>query len=96
MWKFFTREVVEIFPVPQYIVFNVVNFNSWFINPGNNAVYANSGIFLRLDKLDEAHITDYLEKCYGIVDGDCEDIKEFEKEIREDWKHKIKRRASEY
>jgi hypothetical protein len=35
------------------------------------AVYANTGIFLRLDKLSESHIKDYLEKCYSIVDVDC-------------------------
>jgi hypothetical protein len=43
------------------LFFNVDNFNKWFNDPNNKAVYANTGIFLRLDKLSESH-KDYLEK----------------------------------
>lgn len=46
------------------IIFDVKNFNKWFNDPENNSTYANSGIFLRLDKLSEDHIDDYL-KSYG-------------------------------
>jgi hypothetical protein len=55
----------------EYVVFNVDNFNKWFNDLIIKAVYANTGIFLRLDKLSESHIKDYLEKCYSIVDVDC-------------------------
>ena len=51
--KLFTREIViekQCVP-PEYIVFNVSNFNQWFQDPNNNAVYANRGIYLRIDKL---------------------------------------------
>jgi len=53
----------------QHIIFNVNNFNEWFNNPNNNAVYANSGIFLRIDKLGLSQIEDYLYKKYGLVNG---------------------------
>ena len=66
MLKIFTKEVIKPFPVPEFIVLNVDNFNTWFKAKDNNAVYANEGIFLRLDKLSVSHVTDYMEKCYGI------------------------------
>jgi hypothetical protein len=79
------------------VVFNVDNFNKWFNDPNNKAVYANPGIFLRLDKLSESHIKDYLEKCYNIVDVDYVEwslpshilIDKLYNEIRKDWKNKI-------
>lgn len=97
MFKIFTKEVIKPFLVPEYIVFNVNNFNLWFNDPNNNAVYANAGIFLRLDKLSDAHITDYIEKCYGIKNNGPflwsktanEMTSSFMKEIREDWTKRL-------
>ena len=54
---------------PEAIIFNVDNFNIWFNDPNNQAVYANHGIFLRIDKLGDAIIFDYIYKCYGIEAG---------------------------
>ena len=98
MLKIFTKEIVKPFPVPGYIVFNVDNFNNWFNNPNNNAVYANPGIFLRLDKLSASHVIDYIEKCYGIsytmdefyyLYGEEDALIKFVSEIREDWKKRL-------
>lgn len=91
------KEIVKPFPVPEYVVFNITNFNNWFNAKDNGAVYAHSGIFLRLDKLSENHILDYIEKCYGIEAGgpflwskpvNCM-ISKFYDEIRADWKVKL-------
>lgn len=89
------KEVIIPFRVPDYIIFDVDNFNNWFNARNNNAVYANSGIFLRLDKLSESHITDYLLKCYGITETNYSFgipvhilVYDFYKEIRKDWKQK--------
>ncbi len=88
---FKNKVVVKPFVVPEYIVFSVDNFNKWFNDENNNAVYANPGIFLRLDKLSESHITDYIEKCYGLTGGFLwskpthEMIREFHEEIRKNW-----------
>lgn len=93
MLKFFTKEIIKPFPVPRYIVFNVDNFNNWFNSPDNNAIYANSGIFLRLDKLSESHIIDYLEKSYGIIEDNhnytYSMIRKFLDDVRMDWLKKI-------
>ena len=49
---FFKKEKPVEKEIPsEDVVFNVDNFNKWFNDPNNNAVYANTGIFLRLDKL---------------------------------------------
>lgn len=85
------KEVIKPFLVPEYIVFSVDNFNKWFNDDNNNAVYANKGIFLRLDKLSESHITDYIDKCYGLSGGFLwskpthEMIYMFYEEIRKNW-----------
>lgn len=92
LFKFFTKEVVKPFPVPEYIIFNVNNFNVWFNHPENNAVYANPGIFLRMDKLSIAHIVDYIDKCYGIPSRESslnKDLYKFMDEIKLNWKRKI-------
>lgn len=96
MFNFLKKEVVKPFQVPEYIVFNIENFNNWFNDKNNNAVYAHPGIFLRTDKLSESHITDYLEKCYGITKKDNiiwsesrgELIRKFYNELRNDWRNK--------
>lgn len=79
-------------------VFNVDNFNEWFCDPNNDAVYANDGIFLRLDKFSECQIDDYLLKRFNLVRIDAFTkemqliIDYFYKDIRADWTKKIKRR----
>lgn len=92
----------EINERPQYvpqkdIVFNVHNFNRWFVNKDNNAVYANKGIYLRTDKLSEAHIEDYLEKAFNIKnpaflwkdDLSHRLISDFHNTIRNNWIQQI-------
>ena len=58
---FFKKKVIP----SEDVVFNVDNFNKWFNDPNNNAVYANPGILLRTDKLSESQILDYIEKFWG-------------------------------
>ena len=92
---FWTEEELKDIP-SEDIIFDVDNFNIWFNNPSNNAIYANPGIFLRLDKLSETHILDYLDKCYDI-DSDFEGFSKpkhiimntFYNEIRKDWSSKL-------
>lgn len=78
----------QIIPIDS-IVYSVENFNLWFCDSNNNAVYANKGIFLRLDKLSQSHITDYLQKSYGITSIDYQKVYEFEQSIRKDWYNKL-------
>jgi len=82
------KESKIITPIDS-IVYNVQNFNLWFCDVNNNAVYANKGIFLRLDKLSQSHIIDYLDKSYGIKEVDYVKIHDFEKSIRENWYNKL-------
>lgn len=49
-----SKEDVQKQVADESVVFNVDNFNTWFCDPNNNAVYVNKGIFLRVDKLSEA------------------------------------------
>ena len=83
-----------IFPIEE-IIFDVKNFNTWFCHPDNGAVYANKGIFLRLDKLSDSHIYDYLKKCYGIDSSVNFSIsvdrlvRNFYNDIRLDWITKL-------
>jgi len=79
----------------EEIIFNVDNFNFWFNNPNNNAVYAHSGIYLRLDKLSEAHIVDYLLKEYELENGAFLFSKPYNtmvsnllRDVQKDWKNK--------
>ena len=88
MLRIFTKEVIKPFPVPDFIVLNVDNFNVWFKAKDNNAVYANEGIFLRLDKLSISHVVDYIEKCYGVKSEDASskyDVYDFYDKIRANW-----------
>ena len=82
------KETKQVAPVDT-IVYNVDNFNLWFCHKDNNAVYANLGIYLRLDKLSQSHITDYLIKSYGITKFDHQKISDFEQDIRLDWSKKL-------
>lgn len=83
---------------PKEEIFNVENFNTWFCDPNNGAVYANLGIFLRLSKLSENHITDYIQKKYNInwnkSDISYEEIVTFYNIIRQDWLTKINNNAT--
>ena len=63
----------------------------------NRNIYANSGIFLRLDKFGTAFIYDYLKDKYKFSEEDIEDIDpnilyDFEEEIRKDWIKKRNKR----
>ncbi len=83
-----SKRVTKVKPIDS-IVYNVQNFNLWFCDPNNNAVYANKGIFLRLDKLSQSHITDYLQKSYGITDTNYQKLYDFEQSIRKNWYDKL-------
>ena len=78
-------------------VFNVESFNTWFNDPKNGATYAHSGIFLRVDKLSESHIQEYMEKVHKIknfgpfmwTQPTRYMVSQFLKEIQKDWKKKL-------
>ena len=95
MWFNRKPKPVKTFLVPEYIVFNVDNFNKWFNAPDNNAIYANPGIYLRIDKLSEDCITDYILKCYGLSGGFLWSkpthtmLRDFHTAIVHDWKVKL-------
>jgi hypothetical protein len=85
------------FTPKKYVLFNVETFNTWFNDKDNGAVYANSGIFLRLDKLSISHIEDYLVKCHGLNLSNWdiyEDVRNFNEEIRKDWINKINQKKT--
>jgi len=84
----------QVLPVEE-IIFSVDNFNIWFRHPNNGAEYANEGIYLRIDKLSESHIEDYLLKSYGLSNGAFlfskpyrEMISDLYKAVRKDWADK--------
>lgn len=82
------EEFKPLIPIDS-IVYNVDNFNLWFCDTNNGALYANKGIFLRLDKLSQSHITDYLKKSYGITEIDHQKVYYFEIDIRKDWYNRL-------
>lgn len=92
-----SKEEAERIIPDESVVFNVDNFNDWFCDPNNGAVYANKGIFLRVDKLSESQIIDYIDKKWGIENGGPflwskpvnSMISDFYKEIRKDWMSKL-------
>jgi hypothetical protein len=93
---FFKKKVT--FVPKKYVLFNVETFNTWFNDKDNGAVYANSGIFLRTDKLSISHIEDYLVKCHGLDLSNWdidEDVRNFHEEIRKDWINKINQNGTE-
>jgi len=90
--KTLTKKEEGRFIPRKYRIFNVDVFNEWFNDKENGAVYANSGIFLRLDKLSISHIEDYLVKCHGLELSNWdidEDVRNFYEEIRKDWLNKL-------
>jgi hypothetical protein len=91
-------EVKETFDYTanEDIIFSVDSFNDWFNDPNNNAVYAHKGIFLRLDKLGEDQVDDYLLKRYNLDNGAFLFSKPYVsmkadlyKAIRKDWSNKL-------
>ena len=90
------KEVKTLNNIPEEIIFNVENFNTWFNYKNNGAIYAHSGIFLRTDKLSNGHIDDYILKCYGIDVNNFNFSKpyfdlyyNFLDDIRKDWLVKL-------
>ena len=72
----------------KYVLFNVNTFNEWFNDKDNGSTYANSGIFLRTDKLSVDHIEEYLVKCHGLKLSEWSfsvNIVKFHGAIRTDW-----------
>ena len=88
-----------------YIV-DVNNFNSWFCSDKPSDIYANKGIFLRLDKLSQHHIVDYIFSLTNdLTKEETEELycsvnlfNNFEKLIRSDWNMKIavKKKVEQY
>jgi len=90
--------LVDVDPLSNDCIISVDVFNNWFNDPLNNAVYAHSGIFMRLDKLSFSHVEDYLDKKHDInrqhpLYADplfylllCD----FHEDIRKDWIRKSK------
>lgn len=93
MLRLFQKKKAVVTLTPSYIVFNVMNFNNWFNAKDNGAEYAHPGIFLRLDKLSNSHIVDYLKKCHGYTDDQLDslslEILDFHDEIRKDWRFRL-------
>ena len=88
MFRIFKKKPKFKFVPKKYVIYNVDTFNHWFNDKFNNAEYANSGIYLRLDKLDRAQIYDYLIKCHNLdlnEYGDEQELIEFEAQIRRNW-----------
>jgi hypothetical protein len=95
MWRISKRKKEIEFVPKKYVLFNVDTFNTWFNDPENGAIYANPGIFLRLDKLDESQILDYLAKCHGLNLSELpfyEEVVKFREAIRKDWMKKINKK----
>lgn len=85
------KQKTIIHGVPDYIVYNVDNFNRWF-NAPNKPSYANPGIYLRVDKLGHSFIEDYLKECYGMNHdhSDYAKISVLYDQVRKDWLTKLK------
>jgi hypothetical protein len=68
---------------------DVDHFNEWFNRDKDKSIYAHPGIFLRVDKLDQGHIEDFIRmESKGIANIEhfkYEDIVDFEKRITKDW-----------
>ncbi len=75
-------------------IIDVEKFNNWFNSNKDPNVYAHPGIFLRLDKLSQGHIEDYVwAVTRGAVkyeDFDYEFMQNFEGHIRLDWRNKLR------
>lgn len=81
------------------IIFDVASFNNWFNDPDNGAEYAHKGIFLRLDKLSDHHIDEYLLRRWGLESGSFLFSKPYaimkadlQRDIRKDWIVKLNNR----
>lgn len=73
-------------------ILNVEDFNDWFCNNKDKEIYAHPGIFLRLDKLSQHHIQDFISvKSNGMIHYEYfgeRKLIDFEKEISKDWRKK--------
>ncbi len=95
-------DILEEVPVDMTndAIFSVDTFNEWFNDPENGAVYANSGIFLRIDKLSMGQIEDYMDKRWGIDNkSSLYDnsslyllMLQFKEDIAIDWRKKSKKK----
>jgi len=67
---------------------DIDEFNKWFIDPDNGAVYANPGIFLRTSKLSPSHIEDFLLKKYNVDPNTIsyEKLQAFLEAIGQNWR----------
>ncbi len=95
MWPFNKKTKKHKFIPKKYVIFNVDTFNVWFNDSENGALYANPGIFLRLDKLDHSQIEDYLIKCHGLNLSELNIEREkvqFLEDVRRDWIKKLNKR----
>ena len=91
MFDRFFKKKVKFIP-KRYVIFNVDTFNVWFNSGDNESGYVNSGIFLRLDKLSESMIEDYLTQCHGLNLSEWNiglEIINFQSEIKKDWLKKL-------
>jgi len=70
-------------------ILDVKKFNDWFNSKKDPSIYANPGIFLRLDKLSQGHIRSFIEsESEGLLDYDYFDSRKlykFEDKIRKNW-----------
>ena len=73
---------------------DVFDFNDWFCENKNPDIYAHKGIYLRLDKLSNHHVTDYLKDRHKLSDEvinkiDYTLLYSFINMIRLDWQKQI-------
>jgi len=70
-------------------ILDVNKFNDWYNSKKDPSIYANPGIFLRLDKLSQGHIRSFIEsESEGLLDYDYFDSRKlykFEDKIRKNW-----------
>jgi hypothetical protein len=75
-------------------ILDVNKFNEWFKNNKDKDIYAHAGIYLRLDKLSEGHIKNYIRvTTKGMADIDhfkWETIRDFEHAIRDSWQKQLR------
>ena len=73
-------------------ILNVDDFNEWFNNNKDKEIYAHPGIFLRLDKLSQHHIQDFISvKSNGVINYEYfveQKLIDFKEEIYKDWLEK--------
>jgi hypothetical protein len=91
-FKYTSKETQTPIPIRKIIkLFDVNNFNKWFNDPNNNSTYSHSGIFLRLDKLSQSMIEEYINSHENDTDRHFDEtlLITFMDDIRKDWLKKI-------